>query len=46
MDEVVPDELKSSKPRRGKWSPEEEKYTEHLVMDFSMGILDLPAVST
>jgi hypothetical protein len=28
---TLPDELQSEIPRRGKWTPEEEKYTEKII---------------
>eukprot|EP01031_Cornospumella_fuschlensis_P023553 gene23553-28563_t len=39
--EVLPQELSSSVPRRGKWTVEEERYTEKVIMDFDNGTLNV-----
>eukprot|EP00981_Chlorochromonas_danica_P006257 scaffold1334_cov170-Ochromonas_danica.AAC.4 len=46
MDNILPRELTSQTPRRGKWSVEEERYTEKIIMDFENGTLDVPEGTT
>ncbi|KAJ1436139.1 hypothetical protein B484DRAFT_325221, partial [Ochromonadaceae sp. CCMP2298] len=42
----MPRELTSNIARRGKWTAEEERYTEKIIYDFENGTLDVPEGTT
>eukprot|EP00599_Poterioochromonas_sp_BG-1_P016812 CAMPEP_0173164814 /NCGR_PEP_ID=MMETSP1105-20130129/20923_1 /TAXON_ID=2985 /ORGANISM="Ochromonas sp., Strain BG-1" /LENGTH=662 /DNA_ID=CAMNT_0014085499 /DNA_START=101 /DNA_END=2089 /DNA_ORIENTATION=- len=44
--EILPKEITSHTLRRGKWTVEEERYTEKIIMDFENGTLDVPEGTT
>jgi hypothetical protein len=42
--ELLPKELTDPSLRRGKWTVEEERYTEKIISDFENGLLDVPGM--
>ncbi len=46
QEEILPKELSGPSLRRGKWTVEEERYTEKIINDFENGTLDVPGINS
>ncbi len=46
QEEILPKELSGPSLRRGKWTVEEERYTEKIINDFENGTLDVPGMNS